>query len=294
MNILEDRKEISIENFNINNQLEQNNDTGVLIQSTTYANHNNSINNGNGVESQIEYSLCGLFSILYPFSANFETDISQFNVQSTSPFFVPKLDKTPSWNEITEQSESLYSSPSSSIHGGDDMDISDISSQSSTSSSNLKTKNINSHNTSTTKINKSFQNNSVLSHTNSNNSNNNNYNNHNNSKNKSKKLFIGGITFDDLSNDSNLKEIRIQKITALFHSFGKISLFDPHWQKGYLFVHYQNPKDAHRVFQNFAIPHKKSKFIQTIRESLIKENLDSNCAPSTIYVRFPTNPKSKK
>ncbi|KAF2072685.1 hypothetical protein CYY_005991 [Polysphondylium violaceum] len=248
---------------------------------------------------KVDYDLCGLFKIYFPLERNFEnldikdhdqikTTDSSINTISAggNEKFIPVLDCPMSWSELTDLSESLYSTSSSSSSFIDFDELSQRSSSSISSSSSSSS--ISSSSCSSIKVSKKpTQQNSPSNNSSGNNT-------IGNSKKGSKKLFIGGITFDDIKDKSDLIELRIKKIKHLFESFGKVTRFDEHWDKEYCFVTFVNPKITLHVFQSISNQNKKMKLINTIKESLIHENNDPMAAPSnTLYTKYPNNRKKK-
>ncbi|KAN0007020.1 hypothetical protein ACTFIU_005214 [Dictyostelium citrinum] len=234
-------------------------------------------------ELECEYSICAMFSIYYPIIKNFEifsisneenndcsmnissNNNNNYNNNNSSQFsknedenFIPKLVNPISWGELTD-SESIYStSPSSSMHSFSDFD--DTNTNGNHSKNNNKNK-INSQK-------------------------NDKKNNNNSEKQKNegiKKLFVGGINFDDLKGNEQLKQIRIQKLINLFQSFGYVVKTSYHWDKGY-----SKNKVSQFVVDSFSTTKKRQKYIDKIKESL--KDSEKCAAPQlNFYVRFPSN-----
>ncbi|KAM9948754.1 hypothetical protein ACTFIT_009952 [Dictyostelium discoideum] len=222
-------------------------------------------------ELQCEYSICAMFSIYYPIIKNFQNfsinneennnNNNNNNSQSSKnedETFIPKLVNPISWGELTD-SESIYStSPSSSMYSFSDID------------------DTNNNNNNNNKNNNSSQDNDK--------NNNNNNNKSKKQKNKGiKKLFIGGINFDDLKGNEQLKQIRIQKLIHLFQSFGSVLKTSYHWDKGY-----SNNKVSQTVVDSFSTTKKRQKYIDKIKDSL-KDSEKCATPQLNFYVRFPNN-----
>jgi len=240
-------------------------------------NNNNNIYNFQNNSDKVDYDLCGLFKIYFPLERNFENlDIKDsFNnnnnnntITTDNEKFIPVLDAPMSWSELTDLSESLYSSSScSSSIDFDELSCSPSNPSSTSTPSSFKvskksTTNPSQHSSPPSKGNK--------------------------------KLFIGGITFDDIKDRHDLIELRIKKIKHLLESFGKVIRFDENWDKNYCFVTYINPKITQQVLSSISNQNKKMKLINTIKESLIHENNDPMAAPfNTLYARYPSNNNNK-
>ncbi|EGC37373.1 hypothetical protein DICPUDRAFT_150037 [Dictyostelium purpureum] len=262
-----------------------NNNSSLTITTNTSKNEQNSNNNAsiNDLNTEmdcVEYSVCAMFSIYYPMIQNFnnfnlndnnkeqinnnnnnqqqqqQQQQQNYNIIDTNSC-IPKITAPISWSEITE-SESYYStSPSSSVYSFSEDDISGNTQETN--------KNKNNKNLVKKQVNNSC---------------------------KTKKVFVGGITFNDIENDENLKKLRIQKIVHLFQSFGMVSKTNFHWNKGFFFIIYSNSKVAQTVVQSFSSFKKKQKYIDTIKDQLLKEFKDIKATPNpNFYVRFPSNNK---
>eukprot|EP01132_Coremiostelium_polycephalum_P005095 gene5095-6339_t len=281
----------------------------ILINGIPNTNNNNpsSSSPSSVTESQLEYSLCGLFSILYPFSSNFtnnnnnnnknsnnnEDDSSSSESEGSEPF-IPTLTNPVTWSDITDMSESLYSSsPTSSYSSIGDIQMrnldytnqeDDTESFYNTNSTSISKNKKKHHNRKQSPLttNNNRKKKSVVdktpppsTSTSPSSSKSTSPKNGTNQKSKpiGKKLFIGGIKFDDISSeeDCHLKQLRIEKLLSLFHSLGKIDSIDPSWDKG--------PKTADRVVETFSNPNNKFRYLQGIKESLLLEGKDIRATP---------------
>ncbi|EGG22869.1 RNA-binding region RNP-1 domain-containing protein [Cavenderia fasciculata] len=268
-------------------------------------------------KSSKEYHLCALFSILYPFKSNFGNSLGDihsnvngghhlFNNNNnngggglTIPFVPVLEDNQPikSWSEIMDDEDQEMEM--NQLNDDTTSSYSDISSSTTTTFNNetgMFDMDDDSDNESIKKkkkqlkktINNNNNNNSTLPSSSS--STNKTKKKNGNGNNKSmKKIFIGGIKFDDLT-DEEERQVRILKILHLFQSLGKIESVDAHWEKGYCFITYLQHGIAQRVVQQMSNHTKRSKMLQNIKSSLSRDNLNVKCTPlPTFYVRLPSN-----
>ncbi|EFA86012.1 RNA-binding region RNP-1 domain-containing protein [Heterostelium album PN500] len=174
----------------------------------TLNNNNSNRSSSNNNNNNKEYSLCALFSILYPFNSNFQQQQNDNNngnnnsngsvVESFIPDPLPK-DHQVMWSDFEVEAESSISDLSS--QASDIAMTSDVEDNDSTTGNKNHRKS-----TKSSGANKSDK--------------------------IKKRIFIGGIKLDDLEHNEPLKRLRIEKLLHLFSSCGKIESVEPHWNKG--------------------------------------------------------------
>ncbi|GAM18739.1 hypothetical protein SAMD00019534_019140 [Acytostelium subglobosum LB1] len=257
-------------------------------------NNNNNINTHNGTQTlnqdqldhqqTIEYSICSLFSILYPFNTNFgQQQQYDLNGQSLPLPFVPLPPTQPVlWSDFEVDVDC------SSSAGSEDTTISSCSTSDSMSDdiamldkclASSKRRNIVNNNNNIT--NNNNNNNKVPTQANS------------NQKKKDKlkrRIFVGGIILDDLShldNQEEIKKLRTDRLLYLFGSCGKIDKVDPHFDQGYCFITFSAANIAQRTVKQFANAAKKFTMLEKIQLSLAKEGKDIRATPlPSFYVRL--------
>jgi len=106
-----------------------------------------------------------------------------------------------------------------------------------------------------------------------------------------RKIFVGGLTFDDiegLENSEKLKATRVQLLHQIFYKFGKVVRFQEHWDKQYCFVLYKTKGAAEKAVERLKDFHMRENiYIKMKKEEKAKGTNCKAIPPPNYYVRLP-------
>ena len=114
---------------------------------------------------------------------------------------------------------------------------------------------------------------------------------------RGKKLFVGGLKFQDLSNNcddddderrARLKLGRIEYFQRWFSVFGRVDYIKEHWDEGYCHVVYKSKQDARAALSKLRSYEVRKKLADETAEMIIQRGQPVEFCPSpSFYIRWP-------